>query len=143
MLYRSTCTILAIFYCFKKLQLVGEFLLPMLQYPIQCKRRRGTHKFFPLKYDRMGQDDFSLTLDQGKTYMNSHNMIDIWEKLQLTISPLYGYIVHGEGRVQHQLYLPQLTINFCIYMFTSVLRSNKNVCYTTFFHKSLFVVANI
>lgn len=24
----------AIFHCFKKLQLVGEFLLPMLQYPI-------------------------------------------------------------------------------------------------------------
>lgn len=44
---------------------------------------------------------FFSPLDQGKTYMNSRNMIDIREKLQLTISPLYGYIVHGEVRVQY------------------------------------------
>lgn len=57
--------------------------------------------FFPLSMTEWDRMTFLSPLDQGKTYMNSHNMIDIWEKLQLTISPLYVYIVHGEGRVQY------------------------------------------
>lgn len=138
MLYRSTCTILVIFYCFQKFLLVGEFLFNTNSYNtnnilFSAKGEEVPISFFPLSMTEWDRMTFLSPLDQGKTYMNSHNMIDIWEKLQLTISPLYGYIVHGEGRVQYQLYLPQLTINFCIYMFTSVLRSNKNVCYTTYF----------
>lgn len=57
--------------------------------------------FFPLSMTEWDRMTFLSLLDQGKTYMNSRNMIDIWEKLQLTISPLCGYIVHGEGRVQY------------------------------------------
>lgn len=62
--------------------------------------------FLPLSMTEWDRMTFLSPLDQGKTYMNSHNMIDIWEKLQLTISPLCGYIVHGEGMVQYLPYLP-------------------------------------